>query len=78
MAGKDDKLGALGQLMTEAAKAEPSKLSGDEQLAHDMERILKLAEQLAGDNIFDMQFLIEACAEELRNQIRESVEGVDS
>jgi hypothetical protein len=76
--GKDDKgaLGTLGQLM-EAAKSDQPKLSGDEQLAHDMERILKLAEQLAGENIFDQQFLIESCADEIRSQIREEVEGED-
>lgn len=75
---KDDKgaLGTLGQLL-EAAKSDQPKSSGEEQLAHDAERILKLAEQLAGDNIFDMQFLIEYCADEIRTQIREEVEGED-
>lgn len=77
MAGDKDKLGVLGELLQQSDQDPPSKTSGEEQLAHDAERILKLAEQLAGENLFDMQVLIEFCAEEIRSQIRDEVEGDD-
>lgn len=47
----------------------------EEKLAEDAQRVLDLVHRLAGDNLFDMQVLVEFCADELRGQIRESVEG---
>jgi len=72
--GNDDKLGALGQLMQKPKEGDMPKVSGEEQLALDAERALKLVEQLAGDDLFDMQVLIEFCAEEIRNSIRDEVD----
>ncbi len=47
----------------------------DSALAEDAEKVLSFAAKLAGENIFDLQALIEFCAEELRVQIREAAEG---
>lgn len=46
----------------------------DEALVEDVNEILALAFQKAGNNIFDVQLLIETAADAVRNQIRELVE----
>lgn len=76
-----DKLSALvqsaGQPLT---KEEQEEMAADEeQLAADVKKVLDYAEKLVGKEggIFDMQVLVEACAEELRNQIRDEAEGGD-
>ena len=46
----------------------------DAALEEDVNEILMLAFKKAGDNIFDVQFLIETAADAVRNQIRELVE----
>lgn len=56
------------------AFSEPTDLS-DEKLSRDVEKVLTFAQKLAGDNVFDLQTLIETCAEELRDNIRDMVEG---
>lgn len=66
---KDDPMSRLADLTRTGAPPE-DKL--EEKLSSDIAAILDHAEQLAGDNIFDMQILIEAAAEELREQIRTS------
>jgi hypothetical protein len=47
----------------------------EEKIAEDAQKVLDLVASLAGENIFDMQVLIEFCADELRSQIREQTEG---
>jgi hypothetical protein len=47
----------------------------DEKVEKDAQTLLEKAAELTGDNIFDMQVLIEFCAEELRAQIRDTFEG---
>lgn len=83
---KVDKVNKLSELM---GGADPERGSpptrtttvesgeGEEKLAEDAQKILDLVALLAGENIFDMQVLVEFCADELRSQIREQVEGED-
>lgn len=82
MTGKGlDKLSTL----VRGASVPPSKAdqkeqdSDDAELAADMQKVLDFAAGLVGEKagIFDLQILIEACAEELRNQIRDEAEGDD-
>lgn len=53
----------------------PAEMNDEGKIAEDAQQILDFVNTLAGDNIFDAQILIEYCAEELRVQIRELVEG---
>lgn len=82
MAGEKDKLDRLSALMgggvdrnSERSTAPDQDDGDDEKIAEDAQKMLDLASTLAGENIFDMQVLIEFCADELRSQIREQSEG---
>jgi hypothetical protein len=79
-------LDKLSTLMHEADKplsaAEQQQLEADEAaFLADVDRVLKYATQAASKtageeaSIFDVQALIEGCAESLREQIRDEVEG---
>lgn len=46
----------------------------EEKLLIDVEKVITFAQKLAGDNIFDVQVLIETCAEELRENIRDMID----
>lgn len=80
---KVDKVNKLSELMggADPERGVPPRTppiesgDGDEKLAEDAQKILDLVASLAGENIFDMQVLIEFCADELRSQIREQTEG---
>ena len=68
---------ALSELVNKTASRPPSGPSEEameEKLDADVSKLLELVSRLAGEDLFDMQTLIEACAEELREQIRMSVE----
>lgn len=83
MAGKSgglDKLSALVRRSHEPLSAEEQQLADadEEKLNADATKVLEFAEKLAGgESIFDLQILIETCAEMVRDQIREQVEGED-
>lgn len=49
----------------------------DPKLQADIEKTLEYVRVLAGDDIFDMQILVEESARELREQIREEFDGED-
>lgn len=46
----------------------------EEKLLVDVEKVITFAQKLAGENIFDVQLLIETCAEELRDNIRDMLD----
>ena len=74
-----DGLSKLAALMGTDASA-PTPLGQapegvDPKLFEDMNKVLAFAAQIAGDNLFDQQMVIEECAMWLREQIREEVEG---
>jgi hypothetical protein len=77
----NDGLGKLASLMGGGGAPVPSRSMGvdeagdDEKLVEDAQKVLDLVNKLAGDNLFDMQTLLEFCADELRASIRESIEG---
>lgn len=85
MAGKGlDKLSTLvrgaSSPPTKVEQAEQEEQDEDEEkLAADAQKVLDFAAKLVGEDagIFDLQILIETCAEELRNQIRDEAEGDD-
>jgi hypothetical protein len=80
-----DGLSKLASLVGGGSAAEPPRSQAassmradedvEEKLAEDAQKVLDLVHRLAGDNLFDMQVLVEFCADELRGQIRESLEG---
>lgn len=70
---KNDPLSTLATLVT----GEGGDGGDDDVPTEHVQKMLDLAEQLTGGNIFDMQVLVSACAEELRIQIREEVEESD-
>lgn len=78
----NDGLGKLASLMGGGAAAPaPARSMGaeaggdEEKLVEDAQKVLDFVNKLAGDNLFDMQTLIEFCADEVRGSIRESIEG---
>lgn len=72
----NDKLTGLAALAQGTLPPEDPE-EAEEQLMKDTKAILEHALQLAGDDLFQMQALIENCAEELRGQIQDLVEGGD-
>lgn len=80
MAGKGlDKLSALvsGASKPPTREEQQQQEKDEEQVAADAQKVLDYAASVVGEDagIFDLQILIEYCAEELRNQIREASEG---
>lgn len=80
MAGKGglSRLSALVQGASEPlSPEEEAEAERDEaKLAADTQKVLDFAAKIAGeDSIFDIQILIESCAEELRTQIRDQAEN---
>lgn len=80
MAGKG--LDNLSALVTGASQPptaeEQAQMDADEaKLAKDVQKVLDYAEKIVGKDagIFDVQILIESCAEALREQIRDEAEG---
>ena len=81
-----DKIGKLASLVnpgsnsTRPAAPAPERTEAEEaadeaKLTADVAKMLKLAQTLAGDDLFDIQFLIERCAYEVREDIHDSVTG---
>ncbi len=74
---KNNSLSALGKLVAGSNRpGEPDDDGNrDEKLEEDIGKVMALVAELAGEDIFDMQFLIEACSEEVREQIRADAQG---
>lgn len=82
-----DGLDKLSSLMSGAQSSPPGSMHGgggggptdpDEiKLMKDAQRVIQFATQVAGkdSDIFDVQILVETCAEMVRDQIREEVTG---
>ena len=81
MSGKDgiDKLSGLlgktGSTPTQAVSAEAPKQLSEEQITAEIDALLKYVAGRTGGDIFAMQDLIEAGADELRIQIRDEIEN---
>jgi len=66
---------ALSKLVSGSGAPPANEDADDAKLEADVGKMLELVESLAGEDVFDMQILIEACAEELREQIRDLIEA---
>lgn len=71
-----DGLSKLAALMgggDDTGSSSAEQAEGEQKLLEDVGKVLQLVVRIAGDNLFDQQILIEECAQQLRDQIREEL-----